>query len=217
MKKIFTLVALLSFALVMNAQDKVRTYTDNMVVIVNDESTDPMPTTISITEQADGKYTLALNNFILVSKDEESGEDDPMPVGTISISDLEPAVAGDGTLSFSAERDIILQPGDMEGVDFWLGPILSEELGGIPITLKADLSADKEQLLADIDIDLSTVLGQKIKVLFGQALIDKALKISEVKSENNSRQKGVYNLQGQKVGADFNGIIVVNGKKIIKK
>lgn len=220
MKKIFTLVVALSFALVMNAQDNplfAKAYTDNIVVIINEESTDPMSTTIAISEQEDGKYTLSLKNFILVSKDEESGEENQMPVGTICVSDLEPTVAGDGTLSFNAEQSIMLQEGDMEGIDFWLGPMLSLEVGAIPIALKADLSADKEQLTAEIDIDLTSVLGQNIKVLFGQTLIDYVTKIGEIQSENNLKQKAIYNLQGQKVGAAFNGIIIVNGKKILKK
>lgn len=213
MKKIFTLVAL-SFALVMNAQADplfAKTYTDNIVVIINEESSDPMSTTIAIEEQENGKYSLSLKNFML-----GSGED-IMPVGTISISDLEPTVADDGALSFNAEQSIMLQEGDMEGVDFWMGPILSLEVGAIPITLKADLSADREQLTADIDIDLTAVLEQKIKVLFGQTLIDYVTKIGEIQSESNLNQKAFYNLQGQKVGAEFNGIIIVNGKKIIKK
>lgn len=214
MKKIFTLVVALSFALVMNAQDNplfAKTYTDNMVVIINDESTDPMPTTIAIAEQEDGKYSLLLKNFMLGS------DEDVMPVGTICVSDLEPTVADDGALSFSTEQSIMLQEGDMEGVDLWLGPLLAEQVGAIPITLKANLSADREQLTADIDIDLTAALGQKIKVLFGQTLIDYVAKIGEIQSGNNLKQKAIYNLQGQKVGADFNGIIIVNGKKIIKK
>lgn len=214
MKKIFTLVVALSFALVMNAQDNplfAKAYTDNIVVIINEESTDPMSTTIAIAEQEDGKYTLSLKNFML-----GSGED-MMPVGTISVSDLEPTVAGDGALSFNTEQSIMLQEGDMEGIDFWLGPMLSLEVGAIPIALKADLSADKEQLTAEIDIDLTAVLGQNIKVLFGQTLIDYVTKIGEIQSENNLKQKDIYNLQGQKVGAAFNGVIIVNGKKILKK
>ena len=213
MKKIFTLVVALSFALVMNAQDNplfAKTYTDNMVVIINDESTDPMPTTIAMAEQEDGKYSLLLKNFILGS------DEDIMAVGTICVSDLEPTVADDGALSFSTEQSIMLQEGDMEGIDFWVGPILTEQAGAIPITLKANLSADREQLTAEIDIDF-TILEQKIKVLFGQILIDYVAKIGEIQSGNNLKQKAIYNLQGQKVGADFNGIVIVNGKKIIKK
>ena len=30
-------------------------------------------------------------------------------------------------------------------------------------------------------------------------------------------EKILYNLAGQKVGADYKGIVVVNGKKVIKK
>lgn len=187
-------------------------YTDNMVVIINDISSEPMPTTISLSEQEDGKYALALKNFMLVS------DGDVMPVGTININDIEPTVAEDGTMLVNMEQSIMLMPGDIESIEMWMGPMICLQVGAIPVSIKAELSADKEQLLAEIDIDLSSVLQQKVKVLFGQKLIDEnATKISEMQSENNLNQKAIYNLHGQKVGKDFNGIIIVNGKKIIKK
>ena len=38
-------------------------YTDNLVVTINDESTDPQPTTVLFRDNGDGTCTFALNNF----------------------------------------------------------------------------------------------------------------------------------------------------------
>lgn len=44
---------------------------------------------------------------------------------------------------------------------------------------------------------------------------DTTLGIAQVATENN-RSQAVYNLAGQKVGADYKGVVIVNGKKVIR-
>ncbi len=44
---------------------------------------------------------------------------------------------------------------------------------------------------------------------------DPTLGIAQVATENN-RSQVVYNLAGQKVGADYKGVVIVNGKKVIR-
>lgn len=189
------------------------TFTDNMVVIINGNSSEPMPTSIEFCEQPDGKYLLSLQNFILVS-----GED-IMPVGTIIIKDLEPSLGEDNLYRFDAESNIMIENGNMEGVDMWMGPLICSQVGSIPITLHATLSSDWEELLADIDIDLTAALGQKIKVLFGQSLID-ATGINNISTTTST--SGIYDVNGRKVINTNHGLYIVKTtdgkvKKLYKK
>jgi hypothetical protein len=41
--------------------------------------------------------------------------------------------------------------------------------------------------------------------------------IAELKTMGNVENGNIYNLAGQKVGANYKGIIVVNGKKVVRK
>lgn len=187
-------------------------FEDNMVVTVNGESTEPMPTTIFVEEQKDGKYTLSLKNFILAS-----GED-MMPVGTIKVEGIEAAKNADGTLSLKTEQTIMIQDGDMEGVEMWLGPMISMETGGIPVKVDALVSADEESMTATIDIDLASVLGQTIQVLFGQSLID-TMGINDI---TTTTATGIYDINGRQVTNVNHGIYIIKTadgkvKKVLMK
>lgn len=46
---------------------------------------------------------------------------------------------------------------------------------------------------------------------------DTTTAISTISTENTMTGNAVYNIQGQRVGANYKGLVIVNGKKIIKK
>ena len=96
-------------------------YTDNLVVTINDESTDPQPTTVLFRDNGDGTCNFALNNFCLVDGDSKMG------VGNIKVNDLtmEPK-AGFGAFTFTGIINI--SKGDDPNIpaDEWLGPMLGD-------------------------------------------------------------------------------------------
>ena len=131
-----------------------KTYTDNLVVTINDASTEPQPTTILFRDNGDGTCNFALNNFCLVDGDNKMG------VGNIKVNDLTmESKAGFGAFTFTGIINIAI--GDDPSVDTWLGPIL----GDVPLVLKGEVNDDK--LYVSIDIDMTSTLDQMIYVKFG--------------------------------------------------
>ena len=172
-------------------------YTDNLIVTINDESTDPQETTIFVEHNTDGTYKLALNNFTL------GGE---ILVGNIVLDGIT-ATEENGIKSFQTNQEIFITAGEGNEED-WLGPML----GAIPVSLKGKM--DAERLFCNIDIDMSGSLGQVINVVFGD---EKAVtSIENIAVENN--ETVIYDLTGRKVDAITTaGIYIVNGKKVLVK
>ncbi|MBR0360972.1 MAG: calycin-like domain-containing protein, partial [Paraprevotella sp.] len=153
MKKTLLTIALAVFALCGFAQSTT-TYTDDLTVTINGESTEPQETNILVTENADGTYTLSLKNFML-----GAGED-ALGVGNIELSGIT-ATEENGIKTFHVNQTINIAEGDAEGVETWLGPML----GDVPIVLSAKMT--NEKLYCTIDIDMMSLLEQIIYVVFG--------------------------------------------------
>ena len=146
MKKIFTLLALLTSVLTMSATD----YTDTMTVSINNEVVAGQKATISL-DQADGKYEFKLNNFSLSMAGQQ------MPVGTIDLKDVEGSTAN-SVATLNANQKITIAAGDDPKVQ-WMGP----SLGPVPVILRAEQRGNS--LYAVININMKD-LGY-IQVVFG--------------------------------------------------
>ena len=169
-------------------------YTDNLVVTIDGESTDPQMTTIIVEQNADGTYKLALNNFVL---------DGMMPIGNIVLDNIV-ATEENGIKSFQTSQEIFITAGEGNEED-WMGPFL----GAIPVSLTGKM--DAERLYCNIDIEM---MGQIINVAFGEE--DKVTSIENIAVENGSDV--IYDLTGRKVDAiTTTGIYIVNGKKVFIK
>lgn len=189
------------------AEEETKEFKDVMTVNVNGTDADATTTSIFVTKQADGKYTLALKNFYLVS------EGNPLPIGSIIINDIE-GVEENGYTSLKAEnRTITIANGDDEGVDFWMGQMIGE----VPINLDAKMTSDK--LYATIDIN-ATIMGSpmEIHVVFGSDPTG----VNPVTANGNGVES-LYSLSGAKVSGMQSGKVYIvrkaNGTttKVIKK
>lgn len=177
-------------------------FTDKLVVSINGQATDPMESTIHIEKQDDGKYTLSLKNFVLVSEDAD------MPVGNVTVTDVEGEEQPDGTILLKQEQSVMLEAGDDPDVTMWLGPVICADVGAIPVNVSAVMG---DKLNATIDIDLSnTSLQQNIHVLFG----DVAASIKNVTPASQTQSDVIYNLSGQRVDKNYKGIVIINGRKV---
>ena len=136
MKKLFTLMAAAVMAMAANATD----YKADLSVTMAGMPLGTQPSTISVTEQGDGKYTLALNNFKL---------DGIGAVGNIVLSDVEGTADNNGKTRLSTSQTINITAGDdpSVGEKEWLGP----KLGDVPVSVNADMTDDN--LYAVIKID----------------------------------------------------------------
>ena len=172
-------------------------YTDNLVVTIDGESTEPQETTITVEQNTDGTYKLALNNFTLGGM---------IQVGNIVLDGIT-ATENNGIKSFQTNQNILITAGDGNEED-WMGPML----GVIPVSLTGKMDAEK--LYCTIDIDMSELLGQMINVVFGEQ--DAVTSIDNITVENGTSV--IYDLAGRKVNAITTaGIYIVNGKKVIIK
>ena len=152
MKRIFTLIAAVMTALASMATD----YTDKLQVLVNGSGA-TQEATISLIEEGDGITTLMLNNFCL-----DDGNGTVMPVGNIVLKNVADAIAPTaGEKAYAFNGKITIEPGTMEGVEMWLGPMLGE----VPVELRASLKGSN--LYAVIDINMMETLDQIINVVFG--------------------------------------------------
>lgn len=184
-----------------------KTYTDNLIVTINEESTEPMAANITLDEMSDGTYTLSLKNFMLVAGEEK------LPVGNITLPGIT-LTEGQGCKEFATKQIIAIQPGETGAAEDWIGPML----GDVPIDMQGQLTADK--LYCIIDIDMMESLGQNIKVTFGEELTG----IAAV--QGNAARVNVYGIDGRIVRSNVSaadalnglprGIYVVGGKKVLK-
>ena len=152
MKRIFTFIAAAMTVLTSMAAE----YTDKLQVLVNGSGA-TQEATISLIEEGDGTTTLMLNNFCL-----DDGAGTVMPVGNIVLKNVSDAIAPTaGEKAYAFNGKIKIEPGTMEGVEMWLGPMLGE----VPVELRASLKGSN--LYAVIDINMMESLGQTINVVFG--------------------------------------------------
>ena len=156
-----------------NSTATVTPYSNDLSVTINGECTQPQPTEIQLIDEKDGSTSLALNNFMLVS-----GED-AMPVGNIYLTNVQRS--GENPMRLTTTQKIAIMPGDLPGIDFWLGPML----GDVPVELNAEVADGK--MTATIDIDMQEALGQIIHVVFAPTL--------NISTETNlNTEAGLYNL-----------------------
>ena len=176
-----------------------RSYTDDLVVVIDGDSNAQPQTTINVDEKTDGTYTLSLNNFMLVDTEND------IPVGNIVIHNIA-AEEADGVNNFAVNQNINIVEGDVVA-DYWMGPMLGE----VPVDMTGKMTDYK--LYCNIDIDMSALLGQKINVKFGREDLSG---IEDIAGEQGT--KAIFDLTGRRIEAiTVSGIYIVNGKKVIVK
>ncbi len=153
MKKLLLVLFCAFTALAVSAQ--VKTYTDKLVITINDQSSEPQTTDVKVIDNGNGTINFELRNFFMVA-----GENS-IPVGHIILENLPVTEGENGVKSFTFNGKLVIQPGDLEGVDFWVGP----EFGEIPLDLRGKMTDDK--MYAAIDIDIREAFGQVLFVQFG--------------------------------------------------
>ena len=175
----------------MSATAQTKEYTDELAVTINGNGAGTQKTTIIVTENSDGTYRLALNKFVLGNM---------IPVGNIIIDGIE--TNGDDVKNFATVQEITITPGD-GNAGSWIGP----SLGKVPVNLEGKMS--DERLYCTIEIDLTSTLGQAIRVTFGS---DDFTGIENINSVEEG--KIIYDLTGRRVETiKASGIYIINGKK----
>ena len=172
-----------------------KTYTDDLVVAINGNASEPIQTTINVDEKVDGTYSLSLNDFTL----------DGIAVGNIVLHDITTTTAGE-IKNFATKQNILITAGE-DNEKVWIGPMLGE----VPVDLAGKMTEHK--LYCNIDIDMTASLGQTINVTFGSEDLSGIEDIILDKGE-----VVIYDITGRRVNAITTpGIYIINGKKQIIK
>lgn len=173
-------------------------YKGNLTVTMGTSPFPPQETSIYITEQTDGKYTLTLKNFTLM----EAG------VGTIIVKDVE-GTEQDGKIRLQSSQTIEIQKGDDPNISDWMGP----DLGSVPVVIDATMT--DAELNASITINM---LG--VNVTFGGTVTGIS---NVVAADKKVLSEGIYNINGVKVNDMRKGGVYIirmadgTTKKVIKK
>lgn len=190
-----------AFTTLMLGAQTAKTYSDNLIVTINEESTPPIPADVLVTDNGDGTINFALKNFCLVLGDSS------LPVGNIAIDNLQLQDSEGGLKTFIYNGPLTITEGDLEDADEWLGPMLGE----LPLDLSGKLSEDK--LYVAIGLDLVDMLGQVVYVQFGTDDFETSI----VQVSSLSKSNGIYDLLGRKLTRPNVGqVYLQNGKKYIK-
>lgn len=174
-------------------------YKGNLTVTMGTSSFPTQETSIYITEQTDGKYTLTLKNFTLMGAG----------VGTIIVKDVE-GTEQDGKIRLQSNQTIEIQKGDDPNISDWMGP----GLGPVPVVIDATMT--DAELNATITINM---LGG-INVTFGGTVTGIS---NVVAADKKVLSEGIYNINGVKVNDMQKGGVYIlrmadgTTKKVIKK
>ena len=137
-----------------------RTYTDDLIVTVNGESTTVANTNIVVGMLKNSNINFSLKNFQMQVNGATSY------IGNVAIDNIQLDENG----NFTYEGVIRIGKGDLSGVT-WGGP----DLGDVPVVMRGSLfdysggnSTDgNSQCIMVLDIDMQESLGQTIHVTFG--------------------------------------------------
>lgn len=154
MKKLFLMFAAVCCAMAVNATS----YGCHLKVTINGESTEQDQVPVDVVKNGN-TYTLTLKNFILMA------DGVSLPVGNIEVTGVE-GVDEYGYTVIHYNNPVTITPGNDPnyGESDWIGPMLGE----VPIDLTSRFISTA--ISANIDIDLSEMLGQVIGVsIFGVA------------------------------------------------
>ena len=181
-------------------------YTDKMLVTFNKQTFAPMDATISMQEQADGKYTLSLKNFMI-----EMAPGVAMGIGNITVKDVT-GEETDGTVKLTASQQAVeITHGDDASIDWSFGEKLAQA------GLKADINGEIADGKLNVKIELPAAT---VTVLFGEDLI--AAGISRPTTTTDNGVEAIYDLSGHKLDGMKKGVNIIRKAdgttvKVLKK
>lgn len=180
---------------------KDRTYTDQLTVTVNGESSKPKEAQVNMIVNDDETVTLTLKNFYLTTNDGSS-----LPIGNIELTDITPVeVPNKNYYMFQSSQNVRIKDGD-NPAELWSGSFLGE----IPVTMNGKIAEGK--LYCNISIYMPT-MKENINVVFGADFTDGIASLTTSPVNEGS----IYNLGGQRLGKLQKGINIVGGKKVLVK
>ena len=188
------------------SEDYKMMFTDDLKVTVNGQSaSQSISVFLKIAGYDEEEYTPIID-FSLPNLKLQQGTD-AMYVGTIHVNDIKLYTLNEDSdiYTFSYKGDLLIEEGDLQGVDLWMGPML----GPVPLDLKGEFDLENGKIHFVIDIDMQESIGQIINVEFGKTFVE-GIQKSIQKAVNNAVCYGIDGKVAHK------GIVIQNGNKVIK-
>jgi len=149
------LTILCAFISILGMAQNEKVYTEQLLVTINGETSEPQDASVSVVDNGNSTINFVLQNFFL------GAGNDQMAIGNVNVENIPITEGKDGLRYFTFEGPITIQPGTVEGVEMWMGPMVGE----IPLKLQGKMNDEK--LYVTIDIDMQAVLQQIIYVQLG--------------------------------------------------
>lgn len=186
MKKIFTLIAAMAITLTAAATD----YTDNLSIEINKEQAgEPAPTTISIDQQSNGKYTIMMKQFSFMGY---------ILVGDVTMTDVEGVDDANGFTNYATTQTATITNG---------GDIAAMLEGKIDVTLQQGSRSKDGKFYAVIDLTVPGV--GDVHAVFGDNNFDGSSNINAATAGNNDKVAAIYTLGGTQVSTMVRGINIL--------
>lgn len=172
-------------------------YTDNLVITVDNNSPVTQSTTIYVTEQDNGKYKFELKDFKFGNS----------KVGDVVLEDVQ-GTKKDGVTTLIVNKVTTkIQNAPL----FSLGSLINIA-GGVTISMTAKISDSTNKMYADMTMQGG---GQNIKAIFGDE--KNVTGITNLPINTNEKVE-LYNLQGQRISEAKPGQVIIEkrGGKAVK-
>lgn len=203
MRHIFLAISFVLCSLVAEAQEIVY-YTEDVSLTVNKETYPTETFTFPLEKMGNGKYRCRYEN---IKFDLDDGE---IALGTIEV-ELDGKEV-DGVVVFDQKKNVRVQKGDDPDVSFWMGP----SLGSVPVTVKGRLDDDHFYAVIDFKAWLLIVpYTVHAEVGHPENVREPVTAIRSLGEETSARHQ-IYDLQGRPVQKDAKGIVITDGKKVVR-
>ncbi len=194
MKKIFTIIATMFFAMSAMATD----YSDKLVITVEGVDEPAVSTSkISINKQDNGKYTIMLSQFNFMGS---------LLVGDVTMTDVEGIDDAEGFTNYATTQTATITNGD---------PLFMDVLGGkIDVTVKEGSRSKDGKFYAVITLTVPEV--GDVTAVFGDNNFPGSAGIDGVVTDGN-KISSIYTLDGTRVNTMVRGINILklkNGKTV---
>jgi hypothetical protein len=185
-----------------------KTYLESLTVTINGNENKQDNAAVDVIQNGDGTIDLTLKNFMLIDTSDPEAVN-IMPIGNIAVTKLTPkSIEGGKYSTFERNDTILIAAGDPAVSEMWMGPLLPP----IPIVMKGQIS--DTNIYATLDIDMMQQLGQMIYVVVGEPIATDGVSLI---TKNPATNGVAVDLSGRRVKQQSRGIVLVDGKKVVRK
>lgn len=130
---------------------------------------------------------------------------------TVEVPECASADAVENILVGNGSESVTVAASTSEAANF----TLRKQSGGVNFVLvTADRTLAANKAYAHIEADFVSSEAKALSIAFDD---ESATAITTIATGSEAAKKGTYNMAGQRVGDNYKGLVIVNGKKVLRK